>query len=85
MVKFSCGICQKAVAKKVKAICCDLCNKWIHTACNNLDKKNIQKSPVLRNHLVLNALLKKKNFPSILSPVNISKRFLGMHQLFLCP
>ena len=39
VVKSPCGICQKAVGKKHNAICCDLCNKWIHIACNNLDKK----------------------------------------------
>ena len=38
MAKFPCGICQKAVATKNKAICCDLLNKWIHTGCNNLKK-----------------------------------------------
>ena len=38
-VKFTCGICQKFVGVKHKAIRCDLFNKWIHTVCNNLDKK----------------------------------------------
>ena len=38
MVKFPCGLFQKAVATKHKAICCDLCNKWIHISCNNLNK-----------------------------------------------
>ena len=38
MVKFPCGICQKAVATKHKAICCDLFNKWIHIGCNSLNK-----------------------------------------------
>ena len=46
MVTFPCGIWQKAVAKRHKAICCDLCDKWIRIACNNFDKKNIQKPPV---------------------------------------
>ena len=85
MVKFPCGICQKGITKRYKVNCCDLYNKWIHIACNNLDKKNIQKSPVLRNQLVLHTLPKKKSFPSILSPVNTLKRSLDMHQLFLCP
>ena len=43
VVKYPCGICQKAVGVKHKAICCDICNKWIHIACNNLDKKTYQK------------------------------------------
>ena len=29
----------KAVANNHKAICCDICNKWIHISCNNLDRK----------------------------------------------
>ena len=39
VVKLLCGICQKAVGKKHNAVCCDLCNEWIHIAGNNLDKK----------------------------------------------
>ena len=39
VVKFPRGICQKAVGKKHNAVCCDLCNEWIHIPCNNLDKK----------------------------------------------
>ena len=66
MVKFPCGICQKAVAKRHKAICCDLCNKWILIACNNLDKKtyrNLQSSeiswfcmPCLKKELPFNSI-----------------------------
>ena len=39
VVKFPCGICQKAVGIKHNAVCCDLCNEWIHISCNNLDNK----------------------------------------------
>ena len=63
VVKFPFGICQKTVGMKHNAICCDLCNTWIHIACNNLDKKNIKQSyknqpqtgivwPVLKNKLL---------------------------------
>ena len=51
---------------KGKAICCDLCNKWIHIACNNLDKKtyiNLQSSeikwfcmPCLKKELPFNSI-----------------------------
>ena len=47
VVKFTCGICQKTVGLKHKAICCDLWNTWVHIACNNLDKRkynNLQES-----------------------------------------
>ena len=39
VVKFPCGICQKAVSKEHNTVCCDLCNEWIHISCDNLDKK----------------------------------------------
>ena len=29
--------CEKIVKPRDKAICCDLCIKWIHTRCNNLN------------------------------------------------
>ena len=44
VVKFPCGICQKAVGKGHNAVCCDLCNERIHIACNNLDKKTYKGS-----------------------------------------
>ena len=66
MVKFSCGICQKALATKHKAICCCLCNKWIHIGCNNLNNVpyiQIQHSdanwlcmPCLKKEVPLNSL-----------------------------
>ena len=66
MAKFPLGICQKAVATEHKAIRCDLCNKWIHIGCNNLNKTNyiqIQHSdtnwfcmPCLKNEVPFNTL-----------------------------
>ena len=66
MVKFPCGICQKAVATKHKATCCDLCNKWIHIGCSNLNKSayiQIQHSdanwfcmPCLKNEVPSNTI-----------------------------
>ena len=37
MPKFPCKICSKSVAKNHKAICCDLCQIWIHTKCNKIN------------------------------------------------
>ena len=30
-------ICEKAVAKKHKTVCCDVCNKWVYIRCNNIN------------------------------------------------
>ena len=76
---FPCGICQKAVAKRHKAICCDLCHKWVHIACNNLNKKtyqNLQSSEI--SWFCMPYLKKELSFNSI-------SRSLEMHQLLLCP
>ena len=40
MIEFPCGVCNRAVAKNHKAICCDICHNWIHINCNNLDKND---------------------------------------------
>ena len=32
-----CPFCEKIVRNRDKAICCDLCIKWIHIRCNNLN------------------------------------------------
>ena len=40
-------ICEKAVAKNHKAVCCDMCNKRLHIRCNNINTytyKKLQKS-----------------------------------------
>ena len=37
MPKFPCKICSKSVAKTHKAVCCDLCNIWVHIKCNKIN------------------------------------------------
>ena len=32
-----CPVCEKIVNTRDKAICCDLCSKWIHIKFNNLN------------------------------------------------
>ena len=43
VVKFPCLVCSRAVAKNHKAIQCDLCNKWVHISCNNLNRYTYRK------------------------------------------
>ena len=68
MVKFPYGICQKAVAKRHEAVCSDLCDKWIHISCSNLDKKtyrNLQYSEI--SWFCMTCLKKELPFNSISS------------------
>ena len=36
--KFPRGIFAKAVAENHGAVCCDICNLWVHTKCNHITK-----------------------------------------------
>ena len=40
LVNDLCKICIKKVHKLDNAIVCDICNVWVHTRCNKLDKKD---------------------------------------------
>ena len=42
-VQFPCLKCNRAVAKNHKAVQCDICDKWIHIACNNLNTYTYKK------------------------------------------
>ena len=46
--KFPCPVCNKNVNTNHHAICCDICGKWVHIKCNQLnekDYKNFQNDP----------------------------------------
>ena len=36
-VKFPCKICKKPVAQNHKAVCCDVCDTWVHMKCNKIN------------------------------------------------
>ena len=36
--KYPCGICTQDIAKNYNAVCCDICNLWVHIKCNNITK-----------------------------------------------
>ena len=40
MIADPCGVCHKAVGENHRAICCDICEKWIHIKCNNLNNND---------------------------------------------
>ena len=37
VVQFPCLVCNRTVAKHHRAVQCDLCDSWVHIACNNLN------------------------------------------------
>ena len=39
MVKFPCLVCEKAVGTNHNAVCCDMCDTWVHIYCNNICKE----------------------------------------------
>ena len=43
MPKFPCGVCSKNVNVNHHAICCDICDQWVHIRCNILDDKYYNK------------------------------------------
>ena len=38
-----CGTCHKKVAKNHNAVCCDVCNQWVHISCNNINRYTYSK------------------------------------------
>ena len=40
---FPCGVCSKTVANNNNALCCDGCDKWVHTKFNFLDNMTYKK------------------------------------------
>lgn len=37
-IKDPCNICGKPVTNRHKALCCDICSKWVHIKCNSISK-----------------------------------------------
>ena len=38
-----CRICHKRVAKNHNAVCCNVCNQWVHISCNNINRYTYSK------------------------------------------
>ena len=50
MVNFSCSVCVKPVGINHEAVCCDKCNKWVHTRSNSICKKFANVSRKTQHH-----------------------------------
>ena len=87
VVQFPCLKCNRAVAKNHKVAQCDICDQWIHIACNNLNtytyKKKVNNkyyTPTEFNN-ALNELSTKKTKQNLYMHLNISS--LSYHHLEL--
>ena len=40
MPNYPCSVCSKNVNNNHQAICCDICDRWVHVRCNLLDTKD---------------------------------------------
>ena len=40
MANYPCSVCSKNVNTTHRAICCDVCDQWVHIRCNMLDAKD---------------------------------------------
>ncbi len=36
--KYPCGMCSKAVKQSDKAVCCDICDQWLHNKCSGVSE-----------------------------------------------
>ena len=41
-VQFPCNLCCKPVAKTHRALCCDICDQWVHIKCNNVSPSSYE-------------------------------------------
>ena len=42
-VKFPCNLCSKPVANNHRALCCDICDQWVHIKCNNVSPADYER------------------------------------------
>ena len=60
VVQFHCLVCNRAVAKNHRAVQCDLCDSWVHIACNNLNFYTYQKLQKGKSPWLLYMLFSKR-------------------------
>ena len=75
--EFFCLVRCKSPSKIHKAVCCDICNKWVHIACNIMNKYNYQKLQKFKASWYCKSYIKKfsevtdntyKKFFELISP-----------------
>ena len=49
-VQFPCLVCNRDFAKNHRAVQCDLCDSWVHIACNNLNVYTYRKLQKDKSH-----------------------------------
>ena len=61
MVKFPCLVCEKAVGTNDNAVCCDMCDRWVHIYCNNICKKTYRDLQKIKPPGSVNPVFEKKS------------------------
>ena len=94
-MKFPCNICEKNVASNHNAICCDICNKWVHISCKNISRycyRKLQKNSTpwycknwLKQILPYNKLTDYKLKALMLGKVMTSPKLLSTKDYLLFP
>ena len=49
-VKFPCNLCAKPVAKTHRALCCDICDQWVHIKCNSVSPSDYERLKTTEAH-----------------------------------
>ena len=79
IIKFPCGISQRAVGIEHWAICCDICDKWVHIGCNNLDNKTYLSLKHSDTAWYCISCLKKEIPFNVLDDKDLEKVYSGKH------
>ena len=84
-MKFPCNICEKNVASNHNAICCDICNKWVHISYNNISRLQKDSTPwyCLKQVLPFNKLTDYQLKALMLGKVLTSSKLLSTNDYLL--
>ena len=61
VVRCLCSKYNRAVAKNHKAVQCDICDKWVHIACKNLNKNTYKYSKKMNLLGIVFVVFKRDN------------------------
>ena len=60
----NCPFCEAIFKTLVEAICCDLCSKWIHIKCHNINNLNFENIKI-KDETTIKLVFRKFSLPTI--------------------